>query len=48
MPLSGEECVNVERTYNEAAANRIDLSKFNLDSFGLIRLIVKFTRIQKY
>jgi hypothetical protein len=27
----GEERTNVERIYNEAKANRIDLSKFNLD-----------------
>jgi 4-hydroxy-tetrahydrodipicolinate synthase len=31
MPLVGEERANVERIYNEAVANRIDLSKFNLD-----------------
>ncbi len=31
MPLSGEERANVERIYNEAVANQIDLSKFNLD-----------------
>ena len=31
MPLVGAERANVERIYNEAVANRIDLSKFNLD-----------------
>ncbi|GAW96160.1 hypothetical protein MTCD1_01770 [Colwellia marinimaniae] len=31
MPLIGEERANVERIYNEAVANRIDLRKFNLD-----------------
>lgn len=31
MHLSGEERANVERIYNEAIANRIDLSKFNLN-----------------
>ena len=29
--ISDEERTNVERNYNEAVANRIDLSKFNLD-----------------
>ncbi len=31
MPLIGEARANVERIYNEAVANRIELSKFNLD-----------------
>ncbi|NQY64447.1 MAG: dihydrodipicolinate synthase family protein [Alteromonadaceae bacterium] len=31
MPLIGEERANVERIYNQAVADRIDLSKFNLD-----------------
>lgn len=31
MPLTGEERAYVERIYNEAVANRIDLNKFNLD-----------------
>ena len=31
MPLTGEERANVERIFNEANNNRIDLSKFNLD-----------------
>ncbi|WP_198559888.1 hypothetical protein [Colwellia sp. 12G3] len=31
MSLIGVERANVERIYNEAVANRIDLSKFNLD-----------------
>jgi 4-hydroxy-tetrahydrodipicolinate synthase len=32
MPLTGEERANVEHIFNEANNNRIDLSKFNLDS----------------
>ncbi len=31
MPLTGEERANVERIFNEANNNRIDLSKFNLN-----------------
>jgi 4-hydroxy-tetrahydrodipicolinate synthase len=31
MPLTGKERANVERIFNEANNNRIDLSKFNLD-----------------
>jgi hypothetical protein len=31
MPLSGEEHANVERIFNDANDNRIDLAKFNLD-----------------
>jgi len=31
MPLTGAERANVERIFNEANDNRIDLSKFNLD-----------------
>ena len=31
MPLTGEERANVERIFNEANNNRVDLSKFNLD-----------------
>lgn len=31
MPLTGEERANVERIFNEANDNRINLSKFNLD-----------------
>lgn len=31
MPLSGEERANVERIFNDANNNRIDLAKYNLD-----------------